>query len=100
MTKAQVKTKQRVSDHGEVITHEREVNAVLDILKDETLRIDSRFLEPACGDGNFLSEILSRKLNFVKTKYRKSAFEFERYSHIALSSLYGVDILEDNVTGP
>jgi hypothetical protein len=97
MTKAQVKTKKRVSDHGEVFTHEREVNAVLDILKDETLRIDSRFLEPACGDGNFLSEILNRKLNVVKTKYKKSAFEFERYSIIALSSLYGVDILEDNV---
>ena len=97
MLKAQVKTKKRVSDHGEVFTHEREVNAVLDILKDETLRIDSRFLEPACGDGNFLGEILNRKLTVVTTKYSKNSFEFERYSIIALSSLYGVDILEDNV---
>ena len=58
----QIKSKKRVSEHGEVFTNEREVNAMLDLVKDETLRIDSRFLEPACGDGNFLIEILRRKL--------------------------------------
>ena len=65
----QVKSKQRVAEHGEVFTAEREVNAMLDLVKNETLRIESRFLEPACGDGNFLAEILRRKLAVVKKKY-------------------------------
>ena len=97
MTNPQVKSKKRVADHGEVFTAEREVNAMLDLVKQETERIDSRFLEPACGDGNFLVEILNRKLNVVVSKYKKSQSEFERYIIIALSSIYGVDILEDNV---
>tara|TARA_B110000196_G_scaffold261316_1_gene232771 strand:+ start:545 stop:778 length:234 start_codon:yes stop_codon:yes gene_type:complete len=63
---SQIKSKQRVSDHAEVFTSEREVNAMLDLVKQETERIDSRFLEPACGDGNFLSEILNRKLKIVE----------------------------------
>lgn len=92
----QVKSKQRVSDHGEVFTSEREVNAMLDLVKHETERIDSRFLEPACGNGNFLAEVLRRKLRIVKEKYKKSQIEFERYAIIAISSIYGVDILEDN----
>lgn len=92
----QVKSKKRVSDHGEVFTSEREVNAMLDLVKDETERIDSRFLEPACGNGNFLAEVLRRKLNVVEQKYKKSQLEFERYAVIAVSSIYGVDILEDN----
>ena len=58
----QIKSKERVAAHGEVFTSEREVNAMLDLVKQETERIDSRFLEPACGDGNFLIEILRRKL--------------------------------------
>jgi len=91
------KSKKRVADHGEVFTSEREVNAMLDLVKQETERIDSRFLEPACGDGNFLSEILRRKLRIVKEKYSKSQLEFERFSITAVSSMYGVDILEDNV---
>lgn len=95
MTK-QIKTKKRVADHGEVFTSEREVNAMLDLVKNETQRIDSRFLEPACGDGNFLIEILRRKLNVVKDKYKMNQFEYERYAVIAVSSCYGVDILEDN----
>lgn len=95
--KNQVKSKKRVAEHGEVFTAEREVNAMLDHVKQETERIDSRFLEPACGDGNFLVEILNRKLNVVVSKYKKSQFEFERYIIVALSSIYGVDILEDNV---
>lgn len=92
----QVKSKQRVADHGEVFTAEREVKAMCDLVADECLRIDSRFLEPACGDGNFLAEILTRKLSVVKAKYKKSAYDFERYSILALTSIYGVDILADN----
>ena len=92
----QVKSKQRVTDHGEVFTNEREVNAMLDLVKQETERIDSRFLEPACGDGNFLAEVLRRKLAVVDNRYSKSHIEWERYAVIAISSIYGVDILEDN----
>lgn len=97
MSVKQVKSKKRVADHGEVFTNEREVNAMLDLVKQETERIDSRFLEPACGDGNFLAEILKRKLNVVITRYKKSQLEFERNSITALTSIYGVDLLEDNV---
>lgn len=93
----QVKTRQRVTDHGEVFTSEREVEAMCDLVKQETERIDSRFLEPACGDGNFLAVILKRKLAVVKKKYRRSAYDWERNSLLALGSVYGVDILLDNV---
>ncbi|MCC6147758.1 MAG: restriction endonuclease subunit M [Anaerolineaceae bacterium] len=93
----QVKSKQRVTDHGEVFTAEREVNAMLDLVKQETERIDSRFLEPACGDGNFLAEILRRKLAVVKRKYRKSPIDYEKNAVLAATSIYGVDILQDNV---
>lgn len=93
----QITSKKRVVDHGEVFTAEREVNAMLDLVKHETERIDSRFLEPACGTGNFLVPILERKLAIVKNKYAKSQLEFERYGVVAMSSIYGVDILEDNV---
>jgi len=94
--KTQVKSKQRVADHGEVFTAEREVNAMLDLVKQETENISSRFLEPACGDGNFLAEILSRKLTVVKRKYRRQAHDYEKNAILALSSIYGVDILLDN----
>ena len=93
----QFKTRQRVTDHGEVFTSEREVNAMLDLVKQETERIDSRFLEPACGTGNFLVEILKRKLTVVENRYSKNQLEYERYSILAISSIYGVEILEDNV---
>jgi len=92
----QVKSPKRVADHGEVFTNEREVNAMLDLVKHETERIDSRFLEPACGNGNFLAEVLRRKLTVVDSRYSKSQLEWERYAVIAISSIYGVDILEDN----
>ncbi len=92
----QVKSKKRVADHGEVFTAEREVNAMLDLVKQETERIDSRFLEPACGNGNFLAAILRRKLAVVKRRYRKSPADYEKNSVLAVSSIYGVDILEDN----
>ena len=93
----QIKSRQRVSDHGEVFTAEREVKAMCDLVSDECNRIDSRFLEPACGDGNFLAEILNRKLAVVKRKYRKSVIDYEKNSLLAVSSLYGVDILADKV---
>ena len=93
----QVISKQRVADHGEVLTGKREVNAMLDLVKSETERIDSRFLEPACGTGNFLTEILERKLRVVGARYGKSQLDYERYAVLAVSSIYGIDILEDNV---
>jgi hypothetical protein len=97
MQAAQVRTKKRVADHGEVLTGQREVNAMLDLVKQETERIDSRFLEPACGDGNFLAVILERKLAIVEKRYGKSQLDFERYAVLAVSSIYGIDILPDNV---
>lgn len=96
MAENQVKSKQRVTDHGEVFTAEREVKAMIDMVKDESERIDSRFLEPACGEGAFLKEILRRKLDVVKKQYGKSPYDYERYSVLAVTSIYGVDILEDN----
>jgi hypothetical protein len=96
-TASHVRTKKRVSDHGEVLTGQREVNAMLDLVKQETERIDSRFLEPACGDGNFLIAILERKLVVVGNRYGKSQLDFERYAVLAVSSIYGIDILPDNV---
>ena len=93
----QIKSKRRVADHGEVFTAEREVNAMLDLVKQETERIDSRFLEPACGDGNFLAEILRRKLTEVRRKYRRSPFDYEKNAVLAISSVYGVDLMMDNV---
>jgi len=105
VTEKQVVSKKRVADHGEVYTNAREVNAMLDLVKQETERIDSRFLEPACGDGNFLAEILRRKLAVVKRKYRKSPIrkygkspiDYEKNAVLAASSIYGVDLLQDNV---
>lgn len=96
--KTQIKSKKRVSEHGEVFTAEREVKAMCDLVAQECDRIDSRFLEPACGDGNFLAEILTRKLASVKKLYKSNSYDYERYSVLAVTSVYGVDILADNVT--
>jgi len=93
----QVVSKKRVADHGEVYTSKRIVNAMLDLVKQETEIIASRFLEPACGTGNFLTEVLERKLSVVESRYGKSQLEYERYAILAVSSIYGIDILEDNV---
>ncbi len=93
-TKSQIKSRQRVADHGEVFTNPREVNAMLDLVRDESFRLDSRFLEPACGDGNFLIEILRRKLSLLKDI--KSPTEWEFKSLIAVGSCYGIELLEDN----
>ena len=96
--KGQIKSKERVSAHGEVFTADREVNAMLDLVKQETERIDSRFLEPACGNGNFLAKILERKLVVTRNHYRQSRTEYELQSLIAVGSLYGIEIQQDNVT--
>ena len=93
----QIKSKARVRDHGEVFTAPREVNAMLDLVKDETERIESRFLEPACGDGNFLVEILRRKLDVCDRRYGRNQADWEKFSFLAVTSIYGIDILADNV---
>jgi len=85
----QVVSKKRVADHGEVFTGKREVNAMLDLVKQETERIESKFLEPACGKGNFLTEILERKLYVVESRYRKSQLDYERNAVLAVSSEWG-----------
>ena len=92
-----VVSKERVASRGEVYTSKLVVNAMLDLVRQETERIESRFLEPACGTGNFLTEILERKLSIVESRYRKSQLDYERNAILAVSSLYGIDILEDNV---
>lgn len=92
----QVRSRKRVQEHGEVFTNEREVNAMLDMIKQETERIESRFLEPACGNGNFLAEVLRRKLAVVSQQYKKTPDDYMRYTFVAVSSLYGVEILADN----
>ena len=92
-----VKSKQRVADHGEVFTPAWLVEAMLDLIKDETERIDSRFLEPACGCGNFLVKVLRRKLAAVELKYGKSDFERRHYALLALMCIYGIELLEDNI---
>jgi len=94
---AAIKSRHRVVEYGEVLTPTHIVQAMLDLVKQETLRIDSRFLEPACGTGNFLIEVLERKLCVVKERYGKIQLEYERYAVLAVSSLYGIDILKDNV---
>ena len=92
-----VKSKQRVADHGEVFTPAWMVEAMLDLVKDETERMDSRFLESACGDGNFLTQILRRKLAAVELKYAKSDFERQHYALLALMCIYGIELLPDNI---
>lgn len=94
--KKQIKSRERVAERGEVFTNEREVKAMCDLVSQECDRIDSRFLEPACGDGNFLAEVLTRKLNRVNQLYKKNQYDYERYSALAVSSIYGVDIMQDN----
>src|SRR5205823_14001906 len=91
------KSKQRVADHGEVFTPAWLVEAMLDLVKDETERIDSRFLEPACGDGNFLVPVLRRKLAAVELKYGKSDFERRHYALLGLMCIYGIELLPDNI---
>ena len=91
-----VKSKKRVADHGEVFTPAWLVNDMLDLVKDETERIDSRFLEPACGSGNFLVPVLERKLAAVQEKYGKNNFERRHHALFGLMCVYGIELLEDN----
>lgn len=93
----QIKSKKRVIDHGEVNTNLKEINAMLDLVENETLRIESKFLEPACGDGNFLEEVLKRKMEIIKKRFIKSQQDYEKNLFIVTASIYGVEILEDNV---
>ena len=92
-----IRSKQRIADHGEVFTPPWMVEAMLDLVKGETERIDSRFLEPACGSGNFLVRILQRKLAAVDLKYGKSDFERRHYALLALMCIYGIELLADNI---
>ena len=92
-----VKSKQRVVDHGEVFTPPWMVDAMLDLVKPETERIDARFLEPACGSGNFIVQILLRKLAAVEGKYGKSDFERRHYALLGLMCIYGIELLADNI---
>lgn len=92
-----VKSKQRVADHGEVFTPAWMVEAMLDLVKGETERIDSRFLEPACGDGNFLVQVLQRKIAAVELKYGKSDFERRHFALLAVMCIYGIELLTDNI---
>ena len=92
-----VKSKQRVADHGEVFTPAWMVEAMLDLVKGETERIDSRFLEPACGSGNFLVRVLRRKLAAVELKYGQSEFERRHFALFGLMCIYGIELLPDNI---
>lgn len=92
-----IKSKKRVADHGEVFTPEWMVDAMLDLVKEESERIDSRFLEPACGSGNFLVKVLQRKLAAVELKFSKSDFEKRQYSLLGIMCIYGIEILPDNI---
>ena len=92
-----VKSKQRVADHGEVFTPPWMVEAMLDLVKPETERINARFLEPACGSGNFIVQILRRKLAAVDGKYGPSDFERRHYALLGLMCIYGIELLADNI---
>lgn len=92
-----IKSKKRVADHGEVFTPEWLVDAMLDLVKDEAERIDSRVLEPACGSGNFLVRVLQRKLATVELKFGKSTFERRHYALLGLMCCYGIELLPDNI---
>lgn len=92
-----IKSRKRVSDHGEVFTPAWMIDAMLDLVKDETERIDSRFLEPACGSGNFLVQVLRRKLLSVQLRYGQSEFEKHHYALLGLMCIYGIELLPDNI---
>lgn len=93
----QVRSRSRVRDLAEVFTHQREVDAMLDQVADAFTVLDAKFLEPACGSGNFLTEILRRKLQLVAERTGVSQERHEHRLLRALTSIYGVDISPDNV---
>jgi hypothetical protein len=92
-----VRSRERVADHGEVFTPPSMVEAMLDLVKEESERIDSRLLEPACGSGNFLVEVLRRKLAAVERKFGRSEFEKRHYAVLAVMCIYGIELLTDNI---
>ncbi len=92
-----IKSKQRTVKFGEVFTSKKIVDSMINLIDEGKLTIESRFLEPACGNGNFLYEIFEKKLNSVESKYKKNQNDYERYSILAISSLYGIDLLKDNI---
>lgn len=96
-TPSQIKSRKRVTDHGEVFTPDWLVNDMLNLVAHEAERIDSRFLEPACGEGAFLAPILLRKLESVRRQYGNSPADYEFRAVLALMSIYGVELLADNV---
>ena len=98
VSKELIKSKQRVADHGEVFTPAWLIEAMLDLVKSETSRIESRFLEPACGNGNFLVRVLERKFAAVALKFGRSDFNRRHYALLALMCTYGIELLEDNIT--
>lgn len=93
-----IRSKRRVADHGEVFTPPWMAEAMLDLVKGETERIDARFLEPACGSGNFLVPVLQRKLTSVEMKFCRSNFNKRQYALLALMCTYGIELLEDNIS--
>lgn len=99
--RGQIKTRERVRELAEVYTHEREVKAMLDQIPDMFLGTaagtDVRFLEPACGTGNFLEEILRRKLGHIRFSSLRSVGLYEHRLLRAVASIYGVDISSENV---
>lgn len=97
MAEVSVKSKQRVADHGEVFTPAWLVEAMLDLVKDESERIDSRFLEPACGSGNFLVQVLRRKLAAAESKFGRAEFDKRQYALLGLMCIYGIELLADNI---
>ena len=97
MEEKTIKSKQRIVDFGEVNTKSNVVSKMVDLVNIEFEKLDSKFLEPACGDGNFLCEVLNRKMNFVKSKHIKQQLDYEKFSIQACSSIYGIELLEDNV---
>jgi hypothetical protein len=92
-----IKSKRRVADHGEVFKPPWLVEKMLDLVRGETERIDSRFLEPACGSGNFLVPVLQRKLAAVEAKFGRTDFERRHYALLAVMCTYGIELLADNI---
>jgi len=93
----EIKSMDRVASYGEVYTNDSEVKNMVNLVADEAERLESKFLEPACGNGNFLIEVLLRRFNLLKSRYRKNQLDFDIHLFIAVSSIYGIDILEDNI---
>jgi len=93
----QFRDRKRIADYGEVFTASKEVNEIIYIVEHEAYRVESKFFEPACGNGNFLTEILKRKISTIEKKYAKNQVDFEKNLIISIGSLYGIDILKNNV---